>query len=69
MRASLNKLDIADYLKSFKLIIISLSNSSKVTLEEVRPIQVLPHLIKILEKAIKIKLSKLDSKLLQTGSY
>ena len=53
---SLNQVDIKDYLKESKLIMLSKTGSSEVEMENIRPIKVLSYPYKIMEKAIKNKL-------------
>ena len=52
---SLNKLDIKPYLSNSKLLLLSKVESNEVALKDVRTIQILSHLTKIMETAIKIK--------------
>ena len=56
-------------MRESRLILLSKTNSSEASLDDVRPIAVSNHLTKILEKTIKLKLEKLDSKLLRTHNY
>lgn len=66
---SLNKNKIPDYLKEAKLILLSKSSSPETTVDNTRPVMVLSHLTKIIEKCIKNKLEEMGSKMLETGSY
>ena len=66
---SLNKLDIKPYLSNSKLLLLSKVESNEVALEDVRPIKILSHLTKIMEKAIKNKAVEIDSKMFETGNY
>jgi len=52
-----------------KLILISKNGKTTAALDDVRPIAVLSHILKFLEKAIKNNVETLESKLLATGSY
>lgn len=52
----LNNDDIPDYLKIARLTLFSKNNKTKAALDDIRPIAVLSHIIKVLEKVIKNKL-------------
>lgn len=60
----LNGNKIPSYLKNFRLTLISKSNQSETKIEDTRPISIGSHLLKIIEKAIKLKLESLRSELL-----
>jgi hypothetical protein len=62
--SALNTNQIPEYFREIKLILLSKTNSSEVELNETRPIAIASHLSKIFEKAIKVKLDQLGSKLL-----
>ena len=66
---ALNKNQIPDYLESPKLIIVSKNGSEEGSLDNVRPIMILSHITKILEKTIKNKLEQNLSNLIHTGEY
>ena len=40
-----------------------------VELQDIRPIVIKPHLVKICEKAIEFKINQLNSKILDSGEY
>ena len=60
----LNNDDIPAYLKVARLTLISKSGKTSADLDDVRPIAILSHIIKVLEKAIKNKLESSKSKLI-----
>ncbi len=39
------------------------------TVDQIRPIAILPHLLKVIEKAIKIKAESIGNGLFKTGEY
>jgi hypothetical protein len=51
----LNSEFIPGYLKEARLNMLSKTGNTQVTLDDVRPIAILPHFMKVIEKAIKIK--------------
>jgi hypothetical protein len=61
--------DIPDYLKVAKLMLISKNGKTTASLKDIRPIAILSHITKVLEKAMKNKLEATGSKLLHHGSY
>ena len=65
----LNTDTIPDYLKKARLTLLSKNGKSTASLDDIRPIAVLPQIMKVLEKAIKNKLEALGSKLLSVGQY
>ena len=65
----LNKDNIPDYLKEGRLVLLSKNRKTTASLDEIKPIAVLPQIMKVLEKAIKNKLEATGSKLLLVGSY
>ena len=65
----LNKDNIPDYLKEGRLGLLSKNRKTTASLDEIKPIAVLPQIMKVLEKAIKNKLEATGSKLLSVGSY
>lgn len=69
LQEMLNQDEIPDYLKIAKLVLISKTGKTSAKLDEIRPISVLSHVTKVLEKAIKAKLDSLKSNLLTTGGY
>ena len=56
-------------MRDSKLILLSKTRSSEASLDDERPITVANHLTKIMEKAIKNKMDKTNSKLLLTEDY
>jgi hypothetical protein len=58
-----------DYLKIARLNLLSKTNKTGVTLEQIRPIAILPHIAKAIERALKNRLDKSGSKLFTTGDY
>ena len=65
----LNNDDIPEYLTEVRLILISKNCKTTAELENVKPIAMLSHVIKVLEKTIKNKLKSTKSQLLATGWY
>lgn len=50
-----------DYLKEAKMILLTKTNSAEASIENTRPIMILSHLTKIIEKSIKLKLESTSS--------
>ena len=65
----INNDEIPDNLKVARLTLISKNGKTAAALDEIRPIAILSHIIKVLEKAIKNKLETSMSKLLAIGKY
>jgi len=61
--------DLPLYLNEGKLVLLSKSDSPIAKIEETRPIAVLSHISKIVEKAILAKLKSTQSKLMDVGRY
>lgn len=57
------------YLKESRLVMLSKTGKSEADLNDIRPIAIASHMTKVIEKAIKNKLTKLDSELLKTKEY
>ncbi len=66
---ALNNNKMLDYLKEAKMILLTKTNSAEARIENTRPIMILSHLTKIIEKCIKLKLEATSSQLLGTKSY
>ena len=62
-------IDTSIYLKVARMVLFSKTGRAEVQLNDIRPIAIMSHLTKIIEKAIKNKLEELDSKLLQAKDY
>lgn len=60
---------IPNYLSEGRLVVLSKTSSPTVSLDQTRPIIVMPHITRILEKAMSAKLQESKSELLQTGDY
>ena len=56
-------------MSQFRLSLLSKTKCSETTIEDTRPIAIGSHLLKVVEKAVKLKLDNRESKLLQTDSY
>ena len=52
----LNSGYIPDYLKNGKLSLLSKTQTTQVSLKDIRPLTIQSHLVKVLERAIKLKL-------------
>lgn len=65
----MNRNVIPDYIKVAKLFVLSKTKRSEVSLDQIRPIAVQSHILKVLEKAIKNKLFTTKSKLLEIKDY
>ena len=57
------------YLSDGRLVLLSKDNKDFAEVSNTRPIVVTSHITKVIEKAIVIRLEKMNSKLLSTGSY
>ena len=67
---ALNNEAIPDFLKVGRLVALSkVKTKSAVTCDDVRPIVVKSHLVKIMEKAILARLQESHKHLTQTGLY
>ena len=66
---ALNSNKLPDYLREFRLSALSKTRSSEVKIEDTRPIAIGSHLLKIVEKTIKLKIEKLKSHLFVTEDY
>ena len=56
-------------MKEARMVLLFKSKSPETTVDETRPIMVMSHLTKILEKSIKNKLVEKESKLLEPEQY
>ena len=65
----LNSNKLPHYLREFRLSVLSKTRSSEVKIEDTRPIAIGSHLLKIVEKTIKLKIEKLKSNLFVTEDY
>jgi hypothetical protein len=65
----LNSGHIPAYLKEARLNTISKTGQTQVTVNNMRPITILSHILKVMEKAIKIKEEEQGNKLFGTGKY
>ena len=65
----LNSGHIPQYHKVGRLNMLSKTDRTQVTLDEIRPIIILPHILKVLEKAIKLKAESLKSPIFTVGDY
>ncbi len=54
----LNTDNIHDYLKTARLTMIAKNGKTNVQLDDIRPIAILPHITKVIEKAIKTKIEQ-----------
>ena len=57
------------YLSTGRLVLLSKDNKPQAQIDNTRPIVVNSHITKVIEKAILIRLRKLNSKLLDTDKY
>ena len=70
LTAMLNNGCFPEYFLNGRLVPLSKKPASKVVeLADIRPIVIKPHLSKICEKAVLIKIKQIDSKLLDSDSY
>lgn len=65
----LNNDSIPYYLKHSRLTMLSKTGKTTASLLEIRPISVLTQLAKVLEKAIKNKIERINSQLFFTSNY
>lgn len=63
---ALNKNRIPKYLKRGRMMALSKTGKAEARLDEIRPINILSHITKVFEKAIKIKLAELKSSILKS---
>jgi hypothetical protein len=57
---------IPDYLRSGKLCLLSKTPKNQVSMDNIRLLTIQSHLVKVLEKAIKVKIAKIKSGLLDS---
>lgn len=60
---AINSNNPPEYLSQFRLSLLSKTNCPETTIDDTRPIAIGSHLLKIIEKAIKLKIEELNSKL------
>ena len=64
----LNSDNIHDYLKVARLTMLAKNGKPNVQLDDIRPIAILPHITKVIEKAIKSKIET-DSEMFKVEKY
>ena len=57
------------YFTQNRLMLFSKTNSPNVSLDQMRPISIASHIVKVYEKAIKKKIEEIGSNLLTTEAY
>jgi hypothetical protein len=65
----LNSAKVPAYLKEARLTAMSKTDSQAVRVDQTRPLMILSHNTKIIEKAVKNKIRELGSRLFDTESY
>ena len=65
----LNTNQIPNYIKQARISLTVKTGKTEATLDQLRPLVICSHLSKVLEKAIKNKISELESKLFETDKY
>ena len=60
---------ISEYLKKARLKMLSKNDLTQVVLFKIRPIAILPHVLKVLEKVIKIKSEDQGNYLFSSWNY
>ena len=66
---AMNSNSLPAFLSQFGFNLFSKTKFPEAAIEDTRPVAIGSHLLKIAEKAIKMKLENMNSKLLQTDSY
>ena len=65
----LNSGYIPEYIKQARLNMLSKTDTTQVTVGQIRPIVILSHTLKVIEKAVKNKVESLNSGLFKSGKY
>jgi uncharacterized membrane-anchored protein YjiN (DUF445 family) len=66
----LNNANFPDYFIRGRLVPLSKKVGQKIVeLQDIRPIVIKPHLVKICEKAIESKIDEVSSSILESGEY